>query len=350
MKVFIKRIIFYSVPVLLVLTSVNIIVDPANLVSGIEIKIAKYLSQGFNVTNVPNIEERMLQKNIIQNLHTSPSIIILGSSRIMLIGKEYYGDNCFNNGVSGASIEDIIAIYQLYIENDHSDFIRKIVIGIDPWLFNENNGQNRWESLANEYYGFLSKNPLPIIKNIPLFKYSQFLSPSYFQASIKFIPEYLIQLKSNEYITPTNKINNIGFTRLNDGTIEYDTKYRSKSEIDIENEFKGYISGDIYSMENYFELSEKVINIFNLFIETITKNDTEIEFLLMPYPAMIYAYLTSNEKYKIISLVEDYIIFYGNEHNINVYGSYNPEQFGLNTNDFYDGMHLNNNGIKKVLK
>ena len=346
---FLKKTIIYCLLVLLFVILVNIIIDPANIISGIEVKIAEYISEGYNVTNVQNIEERLLQKNIIQNLLYSPSIIILGSSRIMQIGKKYYGNSCFNNGVSGASIEDLLAIYQLYIENGHANSIEKVVIGIDPWLFNKNNGQNRWESLSNEYYTFIEKD-VPFVNRIPLYKYSQLVSPSYFQTSVVNIPKFIIRLRNKENIMPTYEYNNISFTRLSDGTIEYDLKYRSKTTVDIENEIKNYTSGEIYSLENYFELSNDIINDFNLFINKINENGAEVEFLLMPYPVAVYKYLLSNEKYKIISSVEEYISFFAKENNINIHGSYNPELFNLNTDDFYDGMHLNDNGIRKILK
>jgi len=349
MKKFVKITLVYCLSILLFVILINIIIDPANIVSKAEIKIAKYLSEGYNVTYAQNIDERILQKKIIQNLQSSPAIVILGSSRVMLIGRDYYDNSCFNNCVSGASIEDIIAIYQLYIDNGRTGSIEKIVIGIDPWLFNKNNDQNRWESLSNEYYSFMDKK-IPIIKKIPIYKYSQLVSPSYFQTSIKNIPKFIIRLKKNENILPTNEYNNSSFTRLNDGTIEYGLEFRSKTIIEIENEFKNYISGNIYSLENYFELSRDLINDFELLIHRIIMNNINIEFLLMPYPAMVYDYLISKDKYKIVSLVEEYITSFALGNNICIFGSYNPELFGLNTEDFYDGMHLNNKGLRKILK
>jgi len=47
--------------------------------------------------------------------------------------------------------------------------------------------------------------------------------------------------------------------------------------------------------------------------------------------------------------MEEYIVSYAKENEINIYGSYNPKRFNLDVNDFYDGMHLNSNGISKVL-
>lgn len=346
---YLQKIIIFGLFILLSIFFVNIIIDPANIFSGIEVKISKYILAGYNVTNYQNIDERLLQKNIIQNLRYSPSIIILGSSRIMQIGKEVYGNNCFNNAVSGASIEDLVAIYQLYIESGHANSIKKVVIGIDPWLFNDNNGQRRWESLSKEYYAFFEKN-IPVKNRIPIFKYSQLISPSYFQASIKAFPEYIKQLRNKEEITPTYERYNLTQTRLNDGTIEYDLKYRSRSTADIEKEIKEYISGQIYSLEEYSELSNTIINTFNLLIKRIINNGAKIDFYLIPYPVIIYQYLLSNEKYRIISSVEDFITLYAKENNVNIQGSYNPELFNLNTDDFYDGMHLNNNGIRKYLK
>ena len=87
-----------------------------------------------------------------------------------------------------------------------------------------------------------------------------------------------------------------------------------------------------------------------MLIKKINENGTEVEFLLLPYHVTVYEYLTTNEKYKLISSVEKYITYFAREHNISIYGSYNPKSFNLNTEDFYDGMHLNRNGINKILK
>ena len=52
----------------------------------------------------------------------------------------------FNHAVSGASIEDFIAIYQMYLDKDFVP--SKVVIALDPWILNQNNGKNRWQIIG----------------------------------------------------------------------------------------------------------------------------------------------------------------------------------------------------------
>src|SRR5690606_22220124 len=100
---------------------------------------------GNNVTNIENYDERTLQRNIINNHHICPQVLVLGSSRTMLINsREFIGKTFFNNSVSGASIEDIVAIYQMY--DNRKCYPGKIILALDPWILNVNNGQNRWKS------------------------------------------------------------------------------------------------------------------------------------------------------------------------------------------------------------
>jgi hypothetical protein len=55
----------------------------------------------------------------------------------------------FNHGVSGATIEDDIAILELYLENGPAP--RTIIIDVDPWILNANNRQMSWMTLKGEY-------------------------------------------------------------------------------------------------------------------------------------------------------------------------------------------------------
>ncbi len=64
MKTFFKKIILYILPVFPIMIILNCIIDPANLFSGIKTRIAEYLSEGYNVKNVPNIDERLLQNRL----------------------------------------------------------------------------------------------------------------------------------------------------------------------------------------------------------------------------------------------------------------------------------------------
>ena len=115
--------------------------------------IADILLSGHNVANIGNYDERLLQKDIIQNDQRQIDIIVLGSSRSMQINSQTINDIFqdqifFNHAVSGASVEDYIAILDLYLEKNALP--STIIIGVDPWILNSNNGTGSSPDLFHE--------------------------------------------------------------------------------------------------------------------------------------------------------------------------------------------------------
>jgi len=116
MQRFINKFIIISLPVLILLFTVNYFGDAARIFdSDYEKEMAETLMKGSFVTNISNYDERVFQKELINRMNNAPEILVLGSSRTMLINSTYFPNQTFfNNSVSGASIEDIIALFQMY--------------------------------------------------------------------------------------------------------------------------------------------------------------------------------------------------------------------------------------------
>ena len=344
------KFLLYFLPIAILIITINYFVDPSNLFNkNYEKGIASYLVKGFNVTNVVNYDERLLQKYFIEKMKQSPSEIVLGSSQIMIIGSNYSTDSSLiNNGVSGASIEDYLAIYQLYEINGFK--IKKVIIGLSPWLLNDNHGQSRWKSLADEYYSFITqKLNLRAKKDFKTTFYNfskskQLLSSSYFKISL----EYLFKGINKEY-NPTRNIINTGFTRLTDGSIFYDKIYRSASFEEIE--YKAKITtttNPVYSLGNFTNLSENYKLIFTAFIEYLQKENIEVEFFIPPYHPIVYEYFKKNEYYHIVFKTEQYFRNFALNHKIQVFGTYDPSVYKLDDSYFYDGLHCNQKAINKI--
>jgi hypothetical protein len=351
MKNFFKFILYF-IPIPILIVTINYIVDPSNLFNNkYEKGIADYLAKGYNVTNVVNYDERLLQKYFIEKMKEPPSEIVLGSSQIMIIGSMYSTEaSLINNGVSGASLEDYLAIYQLYETKGFK--IKKVLIGLSPWLLNDNHAQSRWKSLADEYYSFVThKLKIKTKKNFKtslynFSKYNQLLSSSYFKTSL----EYLFKDIDKEY-KPTRSIINNGFTRLIDGSIFYDKLYRSVSFDEIENKSKSTIlTNPIYSLGNYTNLSENYKTLFTAFVEYLQKQNIEVEFFIPPYHPIVYDYFSKNEYYRIVFKTEIYFKDFALNHKIKLFGSYDPSKYSLDNSFFFDGLHCNEKAIEKIFK
>lgn len=208
---FFLRLVLFA-PIVLVIGLTNYFVDPANLFySGninndsisYEQTIVNYLSEGFNVTNIDNYDERLFQKLFIESLNHSPEIVVLGSSRSQLIDDAIFkGKDLINNSVTGATIEDFLSIFNI-IENK-SFYPSKLILEMSPWLFNENNDQTRWKLLEVDCKMMMNKfsssgKPVMTDKRININpKYYELFSFTYFQESIR----YLISKKHSAQVSP----------------------------------------------------------------------------------------------------------------------------------------------------
>jgi hypothetical protein len=339
---FLLKTVLLFLPLIITLVLVNYFSDSANLFdNSYERKIAQIISEGYNVTNISNYDERLVQKELVRLKKTSPDIIVVGSSRTMLITSHHFnGYSLMNNSVSGASIEDIIAVYQLYA--DKSFYPKKIILGIDPWTFNENNDQMRWKSLTHEYNRFHGNDKQPNNSNN---KYKELFSISYFQSSIKFLPK---RLNGNSQPLATSKSLNVSNTKLADGSLVYSKLYRDATSEQVTSKANRFIQNDIYSLTKFNTISERIYSDFALLINSLKNNNIEIILFLTPYHPTVYELI--KRKYPMVLKTEDLIIEFANENKLTLFGSFNPSKIGLDKEHFYDGMHCNENGIELILQ
>ncbi|MCI5057044.1 MAG: DUF1574 domain-containing protein [Flavobacteriales bacterium] len=345
MQRFINKIIFISLPILILLFTVNYFGDAARIFdTEYEKKMAEILMNGSYVTNISNYDERVFQKELINSLNNAPEVLVLGSSRTMLINSEYFPNQpFFNNSVSGASIEDIIALYQIYKERDILP--KKIIIGIDPWLLNKNNGQMRWKSLEYFYNSYNNNKVDFSLAESLSYKYSELFSLSYFQASIKSLPKLFSGM--SKPIATQEKYNETN-TKLSDGSLVYRADYRNATQNDINSKIERYIAGNIYSIENFETISDEIWTEFQNFISTLRKEHISIEFFLCPYAPIVYDKIA--KEYPNVVQSESLIVNFAHDKGIRVHGSFNPYDLRFDETYFYDGMHCKEKGIREILK
>lgn len=343
-----KSSFFFLVP--LIIMGINFEKDPANLFnSRYESGIVNYLSNGYNVTNLTNYNERLLQKYYVNSLITCPSTIILGSSRIMQMHHSFLNvDDAVNNGVSGATLEDEVSIYSLY---DKKNFhVKKVILGLDPWMLNDHHDQVRWKDLIHEYYEFMNvlrkDKPLAKVPNDDEYsKYQQLLSLSYFKESFKNLKDGV-----DKSYKPVKSCTNQGFTKLIDGSIVYNAKIRMSSQDEIDqNALALTLHNPVYSLGNFNHLSENYKDVLTRFVGYLLQNHIEVQFYLSPYHPIVYQYFKQKPYYSIVFSAERYYRNLAAAHSIKVYGSFNPSVCQVDHTYFYDGLHCNEKAIQKIL-
>ena len=333
-----------SSPLLLIMVLVNYNEDPANLFTSTEKKMVEIVNQGFFVTNLTNYDERLHQLEFINALNYSPDVIILGSSRTMLINSNHFIDeNLINNSVSSACINDIIAIYQIYKENNLQP--KKIILGLDPWTFNENEIQVGWKSIGPYYEKFYTPSA-PLTNWNSIFKYKELFSLSYFQSGLQEIISPTHKKRDKTPQATHNKLNTT-LTKLSDNSLIYNQNYRDASEAEILEKVKKYTANQIYGLKNFNEISNDIWKEFDMLMSEFKKNNIEVSFFLSPYHPKVYDVIEKD--YLPVLKTEEKIIAFATKNNIKLYGSFNPFRLNMDSHYFYDGMHLKEKGISKLL-
>jgi hypothetical protein len=326
--------------------------DPANLFGDktYEAGVARLLASGENVANVTNYDERQLQRLFIRKLNQSPDVIVLGSSRTMQIGAELFpGRRFFNHSVSGASIEDYFAIYELYAQEGFAP--KQVVLDLDAWLLNRFNGQTRWESLRDCCLRSLPNSartqgsrPPPAVAE-ELSRYRQLISFAYLRAALN-----LARRADREFYPTRAKLLDVNI-RLADGTIAYGAGYRVRSPADVAAIARREAARvPVYSLGNFRELDPEYVSLLELFISRLQAQHVEILLFMPPYhPDMYEALVRQDSPYAMVAVAERYFRALARRRGIPIVGSFNPALTPCSRAEFYDGMHARPPCIRKII-
>lgn len=343
MKEFLYKSLIIALPVLFLIITVNYFGDPAKLFDkDYEKEMSEIIMAGNFVTNISNYDNRIFQKELINRMNSAPELLVLGSSRTMQINSTYFPDySFFNSSVSGASIEDIVALFQIYKERNILP--KKIIIGIDPWLLNENNGQTRWKSLEFYYNKYNQQNYWSVSTRY-LENFGELLSLSYFQASIEAIPGKFSS--SSRPMATRQKLNRTN-TKLTDGSLVYAEGFTNATQDQINAKIDSYINSKVYSIEGFESISDDIWSEFKDFIDALKRENITVEFFLSPYAPIVYDKILKD--YPNVVNTENLVVSFAKANGIKVFGSFDPYSLGFDETYFYDGMHCKEKGVMEIL-
>jgi len=102
---------------------------------------------------IDNIEQRYFQKCIVEQMVAPRKCIVMGSSRVQFVHSESLGLDTlsvFNHSIPASGIRDMVAVLGLYWRV-HGRYPERVVIGIDPWMFEPYEAEFRWVNLSTDY-------------------------------------------------------------------------------------------------------------------------------------------------------------------------------------------------------
>ncbi|MCC6242660.1 MAG: acyltransferase [Gemmatimonadaceae bacterium] len=277
-----------------------------------------------------NINERTFVRSRVRYELRSPETVAIGSSRLMQLRTGSTDRALLNLSVSGASVEDIVAIWYLASKT----FAPKTVLfGVDPWLLNQNSGQDRWRTLANEYaFGLTEIGKSKVIQK----------SESHENSSIAVALSALYRSVNLSSARASDDAPSTMDKVRGDGSRVYSVSYSSRTPEQIERDMHTFVG---YAMSNYQYSGEYVDVLKALF--SAAKPGRRIVLVLSPYHPTLYGLMTRTDS-RIASIELEFRRM-ADQLGIEVIGSYDPSRIGCAKDEFFDGMHPRETCLRKVV-
>jgi hypothetical protein len=338
MKKLVYRLLVIFVPIGLLVMTVNYLVDPANMFSEGEYVsgISDILIKGHNVDGVANYDERALQEQMIRKLPYRPDVVVLGSSRIMELGTDFFpGKKLLNCGVSHANINDVLAIIGLLDSLDKLP--EEIVINLDPHLICLG-GTTEWQRLSPYRSFYLNKIHAPDLTSAPPLisrKLAALMSFEYFEKSLPFL------FNGKKHYRDVGTQRPAAYGRFSDGTICYPASYAFPDTMKV--------ASDARAVGNREETTLDPMKLGQLksLLDYLASRQVGVMFVMLPYHNQYY--LKMNQRYP--NNFSGYDMLYhqlAGQRHLQIRGGFDAIALGIPEDQFYDSYHCSKQAIKKA--
>ena len=349
-------------PILVFMVAFSYNVDCSGLFQGALAprRIVDLMLDGYDVTNFEQMDERQVVQLYAQDVSEAPEAIGIGSSRVLQFNRENTGvDSFFNMGVTGADVRDNMTSYYKMVSYGKTPKV--LLWSLDPWVFYGSEAAFDERADAELYNEFLTKVlnvPTDYEEPDPVELWRALADPAYFQGNV----HYYFKNRGQAVITDEDG-NSIEFNpvegdpydqtstiKRSDGSVLYDVAFRNQTVDQIRAQAAtACTTFNSVHIEGFDAMSETQMQAFDSFIQYAQSQGTTVILVLSPWHPYLYGYLlTEPDNHKGFFQVENWVRQYAAEHNIPLYGSYDPECIeGLQETDFFDGLHCAGTGIEK---
>ena len=270
---------------------------------------------------------------------TTSQCAVIGSSRVMQISssrkERSLSDICpslINLGVSGASLEDFLALSETILRNEKPPKV--IVFGIDLSNFNFNR-DSRWISHKQKFFNIKSKlegeypednsfSTLALIRNL--------INREYLLRSIKLLRSG----KTRPFKNAQKFDHQVGLDNpvlLPDGSLIYSDRYDNRAS-----EMIGIPLGDVIKIRGSRWVNEKAVELFIRLVNHLQQKKFKIIFVLVPYHPAVWD-ITEQSAVTAMKVVESKVHEIARSTGVQVVGSYNPSNIGCTADEFFDAVH-----------
>ena len=342
-----------AVTLLLTIIGVNKQIDCSNLLPNPATynQMAKMCLAGDVVATPANYNERTYQVSVADMMRDVPSVLVVGSSRGMFLGKELPGlTGVYNCCVSGAELEDYYALVGMY--ESAGLLPDTVVLEVSPWILFEKGTDNRWmenasyRSYAEDSWLFINRETLPF-DCFGSSRLSKALDYSYFRENI----DYLLEKgpAALEGFNPHVSIVADEQAELPDGTIRYAAERENASEERTEKVKAGSKGPVTYKgLQNMTQVDEGRAEKLEHLVDHLIGRGCEVVFFLAPFSATQSEQIYSNGTNPGFPVAEKCVRDIASERSCRVVGSYDAAQFSFDDTNFVDFMHPDRKAVAVV--
>ena len=303
-----------------------------------EYTLAKQLSKS-DYVYYGNVDDRKFIASRLSLPLNPVNSLIVGSSRIMQVNSKIIDEDVINLSVSGASIEDDVAIIgEAYSKLGPS----KVYIGADPWLINQNNSQDRWRSIDDLYLYWMN-----VIKSFvagEIHSNETYLKQNLFETNeSSFLKLFFQKINFSGSVTAMNDSAEAIDKKAYDGLHIYNEKYISKK---IDPSSAQFDAAANYSMRS-FRFDNQAESKLRLLIKWLTLNEVDVYLVMSPYHPELHKKIAEEENK--FNLAENFFIELSKDLNITALGSYDSLKIGCDGNEFYDALHPKSSCMEKAI-
>lgn len=303
---------------------------------------AKALLAGKPLGAFNQLNERLVQQLLIENLETPFDTIAVGSSRVLQMDAEIAGvDSFYNCGLSGADYRDIMNVY--YRFEKAGMLPQNLIIGLDPWILNGNADALHARSDAELFEEFITLRLgyetgwQPQAQ--PRTDWTEYLDPLAFRQRLN------DHLHNQPELEPPRLVEGDLYSqsvevKQPDGATLYPAYFRNSSQQEVED--RALVEATTFiRMEGYEAPDPDLRELFHRFVSYVRGQGVNVILVMMPYHPTVYIYATEQAHYYPgFFLTEPWFVWYAETYDVPLYGSYNPYVTGSARSDFYDGLHV----------
>lgn len=267
-------------------------------------------------------DRRTVYQLIKHNQNSHFKYIVIGSSRVMQIGKFTGFKNTLNLGVSAANLTDIQSVYQLTKEFHLS--CDTIIFDVNPWTV--------CPSIENRYEQFiLTKNIQKAISDITHFNFT------FEEFKESFIPSKKPYFKASESAI----VNPNHFIRFSDGSIKQKTLGPNLKAGRVD-----FFCKDFYLLKNFQKINVSQVQEYLNLVTDASKNQNVIIFI-PPFHPKFQVKNKNDIRVQNLALLNGFI-HQGAPKTVRIVGNFNPLSLNLTDSNFVDGLHLNEKTVSQL--